>query len=157
MPPSLIPAWLRPPAVRRALGLGLVALSIAAALLVTQYPFHLRLGTASLSRIDWRLYYLDSGHSVRDLVQNLLMLVPLGVGLALARHGLASLARIALEACALGFGTSVLLEALQIFQRGRFPQAADVWRNGAGCVVGAVLVALVLRAIDRRRSVADAS
>ena len=149
MPPSLIDTWLRAPAVRRSLGLGLIALSIAVALLVTQYPFHLRLATASLSRIDWRLYY--PGHSDRDLVQNLLMLVPLGVGLALARHGLASLARIALEACALGFGTSLLLEALQIFQRGRFPQAADVWRNGAGCVVGAVLVALVLRAIDRRR------
>jgi len=147
MSPRLIETWLRAPAVRRWLGLGLIALTIGVALLVTQYPFHLHLGTASLSRVDWRLYY--PGHNDRDLVQNLLMLAPLGVGLGLARHGLAGLARIALEACALGFGTSLLLEALQIFQRGRFPQVADVWRNGVGCVVGALLVALVLRSIDR--------
>jgi len=45
----------------------------------------------------------------------------------------------------------VFIETLQIFERTRFPQAADVWRNGTGCIVGASAVALVLRMIERRR------
>ena len=142
---------LRDPVVRRGLGLGLIAFTLATALLVTLYPFRFHLETASLSRIDWRLYY--PGHSDRDLVLNLLMLAPLGAGLALVRFGRARLSRIALEACALGVGTALFVEALQIFQRTRFPQAADVWRNGAGCIAGAVVAALVLRTIiaPRRR------
>lgn len=148
--PDRAGAWLRDPGVRRRIGLGLILFTLAGTLLVTLYPFRFQLGTASLSRIDWRLYY--PGHSDRDLVQNLLMLAPLGAGLALVRLGRASLSRIALEAFALGVGTAVLVETLQIFQRSRFPQAADVWRNGVGCVAGALAAALVLRAIDRRRS-----
>jgi hypothetical protein len=142
-------AWLRDPDVRRRLGLGLLLFTLASTLLVTLYPFNFRLGTASLSRIDWRLYY--PGHNDRDLVQNLLMLAPLGAGLALVRLGRASLSRIALEAGAFGVGTALFVETLQIFQRGRFPQAADVLRNGVGCIVGAIITALVLRAIDRPR------
>jgi glycopeptide antibiotics resistance protein len=145
MSPSLID-------IRRQLGLGLILFTLGVALLLTLYPFDFRLGTASLSRIDWRLYY--PGHSNRDLVLNLLMFMPLGAGLALVRFGRASVSRIALEACALGVGTAVVIETLQIFQRSRFPQAADVWRNGVGCIAGAVVVTLVLRmatrALDRR-------
>jgi VanZ family protein len=149
MRPSLVDTWLRDPAMRRRLGLGLVMFTLAVTLLLTLYPFHFRLGTASLSRIDWRLYY--PGHSDRDLLLNLLMLAPLGAGLALVRFGRARVSRIALEACALGVGAAVFIETLQIFQSTRFPQAADVWRNGTGCIVGAVVTALVLRTIDRRR------
>jgi glycopeptide antibiotics resistance protein len=149
MRPSLVDTWLREPVVRRWIGLGLLGFTLVTALLVTLSPFDFHLRTASLSRIDWRLYY--PGHSDRDLVLNLLMLAPLGAGLALVRAGRAAVSRIALEACALGVGTALVIEALQIFQRTRFPQAADVWRNGTGCIVGAVVVALVLQAIDRRR------
>lgn len=149
MRPSLVDTLLRDPVVRRRIGLGLLGFTLAAALLLTLYPFHFRLSTASLSRIDWRLYY--PGHSDRDLVQNLLMLAPLGAGLALVRFGRASLSRIALEAYALGIGTALFIETSQIFQSMRFPQAADVWRNGTGCIAGAVVVALVLRMVDRRR------
>jgi hypothetical protein len=148
MRPGRLDSWLRDPAVRRRIGLGLLLFTLAGTLLATLYPFRFQLGTASLSRIDWRLYY--PGHSDRDLVQNLLMLAPLGAGLALVRLGRGRLFRIALEAFALGVGTALLVETLQIFQRSRFPQAADVWRNGIGCVAGALAVALVLRAIDRR-------
>jgi hypothetical protein len=147
MRPGLVDALLRDPVVRRRIGLGLLLFTLATALLVTLYPFDFHLRTASLSRIDWRLYY--PGHSDRDLVLNLLMLAPLGAGLVLVRFGRASLSRIALEACVLGVGTALFIETLQIFQRARFPQAADVWRNGTGCVAGAIVVALVLRAIDR--------
>jgi hypothetical protein len=148
--PARAGVWLRDPALRRRVGLGLLLLTLATTLLVTLYPFRFNFGTASLSRVDWRLYY--PGHNDRDLVQNLLMLVPLGVGLGLVRFGRASLFRIALEACALGVGTSLFVETLQIFQRTRFPQVADVWRNGAGCVAGALVAALVLQALDRRRA-----
>ena len=149
MRPSPVDTLLRDPAVRRWIGLGLLGFTLVAALLVTLSPFQFHLGTASLSRIDWRLYY--PGHSDRDLVLNLLMLAPLGAGLALVRYGRASTSRIALEACALGVGTALVIETLQIFQSMRFPQAADVWRNGTGCIAGAVVVALALQAIDRRR------
>jgi hypothetical protein len=149
MRPGRVEVWLRGPAVRRRIGLALLLCTLASALLATLYPFGFALETASLSRIDWRLYF--PSRSDRDLVQNLLMLVPLGAGLALVRFGRASLSRIALEACALGVGTALLVETLQIFQRTRFPQAADVWRNGAGCVAGAITAALLLQAIDRRR------
>src|SRR5262249_16330661 len=131
------------PVVRRRIGLGLITFTLVIALLVTLYPFRFHLATASLSRIDWRLYY--PGHSDRDLVLNLLMLAPLGTGLALVPFGRARLSRIALEACALGVGTALFIETLQIFQSSRFPQAADVWRNGTGCIVGAVIGAVVLR------------
>ena len=149
MRPSLVDTLLRDPVVRRRIGLGLLLFTLVTALLVTLSPFRFHLRTASLSRIDWRLYY--PGHSDRDLVLNLLMLAPLGAGLVLVRFGRASLSRIVLEACALGVGTALFIETLQIFERTRFPQAADVWRNGIGCIVGAVAVALVLRRIERRR------
>jgi glycopeptide antibiotics resistance protein len=147
--PRRVDTWLRDPAVRRRAGLTLAGFTLAIMLLVTLYPFHFQLGTASWARIDWRLYY--PGHSDRDLVLNLLMLMPLGAGLVLARSDRASFSRIVLESCALGFGTALCVETLQIFERTRFPQAADVWRNGVGCVVGAIVTSLVLRAIDRKR------
>lgn len=149
MRPSLLDALLRDPAGRRRLGVTLATFTIAVALLVTLYPFRFHFSTSMLSRIDWRLYY--PGHSDRDLIQNLLMLAPIGVGIALIRHGRASIGRIALEAGAIGTGLALFVETMQIFDRARFPQAADVWRNGVGCIVGAVLAALVLRAIDRPR------
>ena len=88
MRPSLLDALLRDPAGRRWLGVTLATFTIAVALLVTLYPFRFHFSTSMLSRIDWRLYY--PGHSDRDLIQNLLMLAPLGVGIALIGKGLDS-------------------------------------------------------------------
>ena|GEM_PF-1184119 len=147
-PPHRLDAWLRDPVVRRRLGRGLAAFTLVTALLVTLSPFRFALSTARWARIDWRLYY--AGHNDRDLVLNLLMLLPLGAGLALARHGRARLARIVVEAGALGLGTALCIETLQIFERTRFPQAADVWRNAVGCVIGALVTGLVLRRVTAR-------
>jgi glycopeptide antibiotics resistance protein len=127
---------------RRQLGQALLAVTWTIAILVTLYPFRFDLDVGSAARIDWRVSY--ARHNDRDLVLNLLMLVPLGVGLALVRFGHASIRRIALEAAGIGFGTSLVVETLQIFEETRFPQLADVWRNGFGCVVGAVLVAFAI-------------
>jgi VanZ family protein len=139
----------RTDAARRRIGLGLTGLTLAVTALVTLYPFHFHLATASWGRIDWRLYY--PGHSDRDLVQNLVMLAPLGAGLVLVRFTRIGAARIAFEAGALGLATALLVETLQIFERARFPQAADVWRNAVGCVVGALVTAGVLTMLDRAR------
>jgi glycopeptide antibiotics resistance protein len=130
------------PVIRRRLGQFLVGFTILTALVVTLYPFRFSAEVASLSRVDWRVYY--PLHNDRDLVLNLLMLVPLGVGLGLLRAGI-SIRRLALEAAAIGFGLSLAIETLQIFERARFPQLADVWRNGLGCVVGAVAIGLLAR------------
>lgn len=138
----------------RRLGLALVVGTIAIALVVTLYPFRFHFSTAAFARIDWRVYYRDAqGHLRidRDLLQNLVMLVPLGVGWALLR-GPRSAARLGLEALAIGIALASCIEFLQIFDRGRFPQLADVWRNAAGCGVGAVVVGL-LRSSQSARAV----
>jgi VanZ family protein len=126
----------------RRIGQWLALLTWVTALALTLYPYRFDLDVASLSRIDWRLTY--ARHNDRDLVINLLMLIPLGAGWAMARLGRASTVRIAVEAGAIGVGTALLIETLQIFERVRYPQIADVWRNGVGCLVGAAVVAFVL-------------
>ncbi len=135
------------PPSRRRIGLALTWFAVLAALAVTLYPFRFSLEVGSLSRIDWRLTY--RGHSNRDLIQNLLMLVPLGAGLALIRAGRVSMLQNAVEAGAVGTGLALVIETLQIFEPGRFPQLADVWRNGVGCIAGAIVVAF---ALDRMTS-----
>ncbi|MBC7978728.1 MAG: VanZ family protein [Myxococcales bacterium] len=133
----------------RSTGLALMAVTLAITLIATLAPFRFQLSTASWARIDWRVYY--PRHNDRDLVLNLIMLVPLGAGVALARFGRASLARIVLEAGALGLGMALVIETLQIFERARFPQIADVWRNGVGCAVGAFATAALLTMMARTR------
>jgi hypothetical protein len=132
------------------IGIGLVVFTLATMLVATLWPFCFALDTASWARIDWRMSY--PGHNDRDLVQNLVMLVPLGAGAELARVGRAKLSKIVFEACALGFGASLVVETLQIFEHARFPQVADVWRNGVGCVVGALASHGVRRVLEGARS-----
>jgi len=151
--PRRVDTWLRDPTARRRIGLGLAGVTLTIAALVTLYPFHFHLATASWGRIDWRLYY--PGHSDRDLVQNLVMLAPLGAGLVLMRFTRIRLPRIVLEAAALGLGMALLVETLQIFERARFPQAADVWRNAVGCVVGALVTYGALTWMERERRAAE--
>lgn len=129
----------------RRTGLWLAAVWLAAAFAFTLYPFHFSLAIASMERIDWRLWY--HGHADRDLVVNLLMLLPLGAGLAMGRR--ASLARIVLEAALVGFGTGLVIETIQIFEPARFPQLADVVRNGIGCIAGALAVRVLLKPTSR--------
>lgn len=143
----LVNLALLPPPLRIRLGQFLLLFTWVIAFVVTLYPFKFDLDVGSLDRVDWRVYY--PRHTDRDLIQNLLMLVPLGVGLALVRFGQVSLRRIALEAAGIGFGTALIIETLQIFERARFPQVADIWRNGVGCVAGAVIVAFVLGRLRR--------
>ena len=124
---------LREESFRRRVGLALCLSCLAVALVVTLWPFRFSLATASFARIDWRLYYRSrTGHVIvdRDLLQNLVMLSPLGAGWALLR-GPRGVGRIALEATTLGVGLAATIETLQIFAPTRFPQLADVWRNGA--------------------------
>jgi hypothetical protein len=128
---------------QRRVGLAIFLAALAGALVVTLWPFRFSLATASFSRIDWRFYYRNRrGHVIvdRDLLLNLVMLSPLGTGWALRRAS-RGVGRIALEAAGLGLGISAAIEALQIFTPTRCPQLADVWRNGAGCLAAAVLVA----------------
>src|SRR5437868_4828998 len=100
------------PALIRRIGFWVTAVSLLAALAFTLYPYRFDLRVASTSRIDWHIFH--PGHSSRDLVINLLMLIPLGAGLAMWRHG-QSIVRIALEAIALGLGTALVIETVQIF------------------------------------------
>lgn len=132
------------------LGRALAGATLAFFVLATLYPYRFACATASWARVDWRLYY--PGHDDRDLILNLLVLVPLGAGLALARAG--RRLRVVAEAAALGFGVALIVEALQLFERTRFPQVADVWRNGVGCVAGALITRLVL---DRRATATSRS
>ncbi len=141
-------SFAEPLSLRRQAGLYLVAATWMTALAVTLYPFRFELDVAAVSRIDWRVYY--PRHNDRDLVLNLLMLMPLGAGWALWRSGRATITRIALEAAAIGVGTALLIESLQIFERVRFPQLADVWRNGVGCIFGAVVVAWLVSRVRAR-------
>lgn len=134
---------LREESFRRRMGLAILLSTLACALVVTLWPFRFDLATASFARIDWRLYYRRPNGAVavnRDFMLNLVMMSPMGAGWALLR-GSRGRGRIALEATVLGVGTSVMIETLQIFEPTRFPQFADVWRNGAGCLAAAVLVA----------------
>jgi hypothetical protein len=130
------------PALVRRLGFWVTTVSLLAALAFTLYPYRFDLHVASVSRIDWHIFH--PGHSNRDLVINLVMLIPLGAGLAMLRFG-HSLLRIAIEALALGLGTALVIETLQIFEATRYPQLADVVRNGVSCLAGALAVTVLVR------------
>ena len=128
------------------LAIGTVLIALAA----TQYPFNYHLTEFGIGRrwdrIDWRWWPRTPMGRVRidrDLLLNLFMLLPLGVGYALWRrtNGL----RVALEALVLGIATSTTLELLQLITPYRYTTFADVWRNALGCMVGAIFVVVVRR------------
>jgi VanZ family protein len=134
----------------RRFGIVLAVGTILIALAATQYPFNYQLTEFAIhrrwDRIDWRWWPRTPMGRVRidrDLLLNLLMLVPLGVGYGLWRrtHGL----RVALEALLLGIATSTTLEVLQLITPYRYTTFADVWRNALGCMVGAIFVVLAYR------------
>ena len=147
------------PASTRTVGAVLAFGTVFVAFLVTQWPFQYRLYGASIlrrwARSDWSWWPRDASGNVRldrDLVLNLLMLVPLGVGFALWRRT-ASAARVVVEGLLLGIAISVMLEAAQLVTRYRFTSFADIWRNSLGCMVGCAIAVAVLR--ERERIVHD--
>jgi VanZ family protein len=118
-----------------------VALSIYVVLIVyaTLYPFiPLRLPTTDqmLTAASWPRF-----RSWYDITLNVLAYVPLGVFLWLKRrdidHVFKRIAVVALAGCALSF----VLEALQLFVVARVASALDVVVNGAGALIGALLLA----------------
>lgn len=138
----------------RRFGLFLCVVTIVIAIAATQYPFHYQLTRYAVHRrwvgIDWRWWPRTPMGRVRidrDLLLNLLMLVPLGIGFALWRR--AGGLRVALEALILGTVVSSLLELAQLVTPYRYTTLADVWRNALGCMAGAILV-VVLRVMARR-------
>ena len=122
----------------------MIAGAVALVVVATTFPFQPRTDPAwvadKLADIDWRLV---TGRVDYDLVQNLLLMVPLGVALACTgrvrrpRH-------VAVEAALVAAALSVGVEALQVFLPGRYPQLPDVLANVCGCF-GASAVSAGLR------------
>ena len=146
------------PASIRTSGAALAFGTVLIAFVATQWPFQYRLYGESVlrrwSRADWSWWPRDGDGVVRidrDLVLNLLMLIPLGVGFGLWRR--AGAARVVVEGLLLGIAISTMLEAAQLVTRYRFTSFADVWRNSLGCMVGTVLALWILR--ERRTIVHD--
>lgn len=144
----------RAPNLRR-MGLVLALGTVAVAIFVTQWPFEYRLTSYAVklrwTHVDWRWFPRDSAGNIRfdrDFAQNLVMLVPLGVGFALWRH--AGAVRVGLEALALGILTSATLEAAQLVTRYRYTSFPDLWRNALGCMVGALLTEWLVRSAASR-------
>jgi hypothetical protein len=142
------------PASIRTVGLALACGTVLIALVATQWPFQYRPYVDSVlrrwSRSDWSWWPRDGSGAVRidrDLVLNLLMLVPLGIGYGLWRR--AGAARVVVEGLLLGIAISTMLEAAQLVTRYRFTSFADIWRNSLGCMVGTVLALWILR--ERKR------
>ncbi len=129
--------------VGKALALGTILIAIVA----TQFPFDYGFSRYAIrrrwARIDWEWFYAFD----RDLVLNVLMLVPLGVGFALWRR--AGRARVVFESLALGTLTSVVLELAQLLTRDRYTSFLDVWHNAAGCVAGCAIALAVTAASGR--------
>jgi glycopeptide antibiotics resistance protein len=145
------PKRLRDESFRRRVGLAIFLSALAAAFAATMWPFRFHFSAACFARIDWRLNYRNSHGQLmvnRDFVQNLVMLSPMGAGWALFRAP-RGVGRIALEAIVLGLGTALVIETLQIFAPTRYPQVADVWRNGAGCAAAAATVAWLVSRVVR--------
>lgn len=122
--------------------------NVLAAAALTLWPFHFRLNAASIARkwarVEWVFFYYRRGHLTidRDLILNLLMLLPLGLGFALARSARTPPARgrrVLLEALLLGVTVALCLEGAQLLTPHRVTQLADLWRNALGCVLGAAL------------------
>lgn len=77
-----------------------------------------------------------------DTLRNVVLFVPLGVGIALGR-------RRPWHAAAAGFALSCVVESLQLVTPGRDPSARDVVANTMGAAIGAVTVRSALRFAHR--------
>lgn len=134
----------------RRFGLALCAGTVLVAIAVTQYPFHYQLTRYAIHdrwmHVDWRWFPRTPMGHIRvdkDLLLNLLMLVPLGYGYAIWRRAPAW--RVLVEALLLGLVVSSGLELAQLLTPYRTTSFADVWRNTVSCVAGALLVLVTWR------------
>ena len=138
----------------RTLGLALAIGTVVIAILVTQWPFEYRVTWFAMharwNRIDWSWFPRTYAGNVvnRDMVQNLIMLMPLGVGFALWRR--AAAVRVIVESLALGILTGATLELAQLVTRSRYTSFPDLWRNALGCLAGCLFVIAVRRFRMRR-------
>jgi glycopeptide antibiotics resistance protein len=134
----------------RRFGLLLAIATVLVAIALTQYPFHYQLTRHNVlghwRDIDWRWFPRNGRHGHirvdRDLVLNLLMLIPLGMGFALWRR--APGWRIVVEAIVLGAVIATGLELAQLVTLYRFTSFADMWRNTVSCGIGALWVLAIV-------------
>lgn len=101
----------------------LLVLSVAAIAVMTLTP-------ASDERRRPPFWCVSCGeHITSDVVQNILLFMPLGFTLGLLRAG-------ALRAITLGFLLSTVIELLQFGLPGREPSARDILTNSIGTAIG---------------------
>jgi hypothetical protein len=134
--------------MRRA-GLVLMLVTIGLAIVATQWRFHYDFSRFGIRvrwhRVDWHWFpRTPMGHVRldRDLVLNLLMLVPLGIGFALWRR--APGWRVVVEAIVLGAVVATCLELGQLVTLYRYTSFADMWRNTVSCALGALWVLAII-------------
>lgn len=114
-----------PPEGSQPLRLSLLPLSIAAIVATTMIPVALRRPS---------LAFIDTSFTRNDVLNNLLLYLPLGVSLVGRSFG---------TCVAAATGLSVLAELLQFGQVNRSPSPADITCNIAGAIVGFLLARLV--------------
>jgi VanZ family protein len=116
--------------VSRRLALLAAALLVVAILLLTLWPLPEQAYRASLSPVTC---LVCGGQGVQDVIQNIIMLLPLGLALGLAG--------VRPRTVALGaFGLAVLVESLQYaIVTGRDASLSDVVTNTTGAALGAML------------------
>lgn len=127
--------------------------TLLTAVVATQWPFEYRFTRFAVwnrwRKIDWSWMPKDHWGHVRldqDLVLNLLMLIPLGVGYGLWRRTTGW--RLVVEALVVGTISSAALEAAQMVTRERITSFADVWRNAVGCAVGGAIALAIRNRLD---------
>lgn len=132
--------------LRRTLVAAMFAFTITPVLLATTYPFRPRLERAwigwKLENIDWRPAKRRVDY---DTVQNVLLMMPLGLAVACAGRNRRIRWAVA-DAALAAFVLSLGVEAVQIILPGRYPQLGDVVNN----VAGAMLAAGGLAKLQRR-------
>lgn len=129
--------------------MALVLGTMAVAIVATQWPFEYRATEFAVrvrwNRIDWSWFpRTHAGTINRDFVLNLMMLMPLGAGYALARR--AAALRVFVESIVLGGMFSAALELAQLATRSRYTSFPDLWRNTLGCAVACAVVLMLRRA-----------
>lgn len=112
------------------LGLSLLVYMIGITAVMTLLPFELRSGPPA--SFIWQ----SNGP---DLINNLLLFVPIGFLLRLARNW----RNAGVMALVVGGTVSLVLETAQMFVAGRYPSLIDVGTNAAGACLGALVVRLL--------------
>jgi glycopeptide antibiotics resistance protein len=117
----------------------------------TTIPFRLRSGASAFG--FWYNALVSPGlgaHlgrlnvSLADVVQNVLLFVPLGFAAWAARRPRRALVGIVAVGL-LGLAVSAIAETLQLYARGRTPSLVDCATNGLGALAGGALAALATR------------